>query len=100
MAFFQEGAQIIVDVRGWLFLLLTGAAALYILGDVFEYIRGKGSEKAEAWKNIEDKLKMIAGAYFLVWFVTYVAGRMSKVNASYYIENTRMAINYIRTIVS
>lgn len=98
MAFFQEAAQILVDVRGWTFLLLTGAAALYIMSDVFEYIRGKGAEKADAWKNIEDKLKIVGAAYFLVWLVTYVAGRFSRVSAN--AEHIQIAVSYIKTFIS
>ena len=74
---FVKGIQAILkDVQLWLTSLIGGVTVAKVLLLAVKHQAGDGMEKEQAVREIKKSITMCAGAFFLVWFVTYLMGKV------------------------
>lgn len=76
MEFVKVIQAILEDVKLWLTSIIGGVTVAKVLMLAVKHQAGDGMEKEQAMREIKKSVTMAAGSFFLVWFVTYLMGKV------------------------
>ena len=76
MEFVKVVQSILKDVQLWLTSLIGGVTVAKILILAVKHQAGDAMEKEQSVREIKKSITMCAGAFFLVWFVSYLLGKV------------------------
>ena len=79
MPYLQPIADILNDVKVWLFTLIGIVTMVVVVIQAFKYQAGDAAEKQDAIRHIRNSIVMGAGIFILSWFATYVINKMAGV---------------------
>jgi hypothetical protein len=79
MPYLQPIADILNDVKVWLFTLIGIVTMVVVVIQAFKYQAGDAAEKQDAIRHIRNSIVMGAGIFILAWFATYVINKMAAV---------------------
>ena len=76
MEFVKVVQSILKDIQLWLTSIIGGVTVAKVLMLAVKHQAGDGMEKEQAMREIKKSVVMCAGSFFLVWFVTYLMGKV------------------------
>ena len=76
MEFVKVVQSILKDVQLWLTSIIGGVTVAKVLMLAVKHQAGDGMEKEQAMREIKKYITMCGGSFFLVWFVTYLMGKV------------------------
>jgi len=79
MPYIDTIAEILNEVKVWMYSLIGVVTIVVIIIQAFVYQAGEAAEKHEAIKNIKRTIIMSGGVFLLAWFADYVIGKMAAV---------------------
>jgi len=79
MPYINTIAEILNEVKVWLYSLIGVVTIVVIIIQAFKYQAGEAVEKQEALKNIRRVVIMSGGVFLLAWLADYVIGKMAAV---------------------
>lgn len=79
MPYVDTIAEILNEVKVWLYSLIGVVTVVVIIIQAFKYQAGEAVEKQEALKNIRRTIMMSGGVFLLAWLADYVIGKMAAV---------------------
>jgi len=79
MPYINTIAEILNEVKVWLYSLIGVVTIVVIIIQAFKYQAGEAVEKQEALKNIRRVVIMSGGVFLLAWLADYAIGKMAAV---------------------